>query len=302
MARQQGLKEYFSFTKKDRIAAFVMAGLMLIIYLLPGFLPGREGKPVIADSLFVGAADSTMQPSSTERDENSFATDHSIPSASLFEFDPNNLSAAAWASLGLRPKTILTIQNYLSKGGRFRQPADLEKIWGLPPGFYERVKDHIRIAPEVESYRKPFIKNQETKVKTYEPTVIMVNTADSVSFTALKGIGEKLAARITAFREKLGGFYSVEQVGETYGLPDSTFQRIKPLLKLDGEVKKINVNTATKDQLKVHPYIRWKLANAIVEYRNQHGNFNSVEELKKIVLITEDVFKKLQPYLTCEQQ
>jgi competence ComEA-like helix-hairpin-helix protein len=90
----------------------------------------------------------------------------------------------------------------------------------------------------------------------------------------------------------------VEQIGETYGLPDSTFQKIKPFLNAGAaEIKKININTATKDELKAHPYIRWNLANAIVEYRNQHGTFNSVDDLKNIALIDEEVMAKIAPYL-----
>ncbi|HYK57132.1 MAG TPA: helix-hairpin-helix domain-containing protein, partial [Flavisolibacter sp.] len=68
-------------------------------------------------------------------------------------------------------------------------------------------------------------------------------------------------------------------------------------LQLSGDVKKLNINTATKDELKTHPYIKWNLANAIVEYRNQHGNFKSLVELKNIVLIDETTFDKIVHYL-----
>ena len=68
-------------------------------------------------------------------------------------------------------------------------------------------------------------------------------------------------------------------------------------MQISGEVKKININTATKDDLKTHPYIKWNIANAIVEYRNQHGNFQSMNDLKKVSLITEEVVGKLQAYL-----
>ena len=116
---------------------------------------------------------------------------------------------------------------------------------------------------------------------------------------ALPGIGSKLAARIITFREKLGGFYSLDQVGETYGLPDSTFQKIKQWLKLENAlVKKININTATVDEMKFHPYIKYSLANPIVAYRNEHGPFSRIEDIKKVMAVTEDVYKKIAPYLT----
>jgi competence ComEA-like helix-hairpin-helix protein len=100
------------------------------------------------------------------------------------------------------------------------------------------------------------------------------------------------------FRDKLGGFYSVDQVRETYGLPDSTFQKIKTSMQLGGSVKKLNINTATKDELKTHPYIKWNLANAIVEYRNQHGGFKSLDDLKNIAIIDEATFERIAHYLS----
>ena len=127
-----------------------------------------------------------------------------------------------------------------------------------------------------------------------------VNSADTTALIDLPGIGSKLALRIINFREKLGGFYAIEQLKETYGLPDSTFQKIRPFLYLSGSVKKININTANKDELKLHPYIKWNLCNAIVEYRNQHGLFKTLEDLKRIHAIDETTFSKIAPYLNTE--
>ncbi|MEJ7821464.1 MAG: helix-hairpin-helix domain-containing protein, partial [Chitinophagaceae bacterium] len=119
------------------------------------------------------------------------------------------------------------------------------------------------------------------------------------AFISLPGIGSKLAQRIIAFRSKLGGFYSVDQIKETFGLPDSTFVKIKPQLSVSSStIKKINLNTATLDEMRSHPYLRYNVANAIIQYRIQHGNFSTVAEIKKIMIITDDIFNKVSPYLT----
>jgi competence ComEA-like helix-hairpin-helix protein len=97
----------------------------------------------------------------------------------------------------------------------------------------------------------------------------------------------------------LGGFYDVNQVAETFGLPDSTFQKIKSRLVLtNSAVKNININTALLDDMKVHPYIRYSMANAIIQYRAQHGNFSSIADIKKIMLVTDEIYKKVEPYIT----
>ena len=178
----------------------------------------------------------------------------------------------------------------------FHKPEDIRKIWGIPEGFYERVKDYIVIT-SIQSNSQNRFETTHTKPEN-KVVVININEADTSSFIALPGIGNKLASRIINFRDKLGGFYSVEQVSETYGLPDSSFQKIKGSLQLSGSVKRLNINTATKDELKTHPYIKWNLANAIVEYRNQHGNFKSLDELKNIALIDEVTFNRIVHYLS----
>jgi len=222
----------------------------------------------------------------------------------LFYFDPNTISSSDWKRLGLRDKTIKTIENYLSKGGHFYKPEDLQKIYGLHDDEYERLKSYIKIESNTskaneESISRPKDEIQPTKTYTARYAVIDVNAADTTAFISLPGIGSKLAARIVTFREKLGGFYSVEQIGETYGLPDSTFQKIKQYLKLDhSSVRKININTVTVDELKAHPYIKFSIANPIIAYRNEHGSFSKIEDIKKVMAVTAEIYKKIAPYLT----
>lgn len=221
----------------------------------------------------------------------------------LFHFDPNTISGEEWEKLGIREKTIKTIQNYLSKGGHFYKPEDLSKIYGLRKEDYERLKSYISIEKKgnPSSFRDQRESGSTIFIKTDRYKPVEINEADTSEFIALPGIGSKLSARIVSFRDKLGGFYSVNQVAETFGLPDSTFQKIKQYLVLENpSLKKININTATVDELRAHPYIRYSLANPIVAYRNEHGSFSKVEDIKKIVVVTEEVYNKIAPYLTTE--
>jgi len=303
------IKNYLSFGKKDRIGVIAFLALTAIIYFFP-YLFGRNAEPfpIKERAALVKAMDTitnqTKKSNNISDEENAEAYQYEptqikdFTSGELFVFDPNTLTVEGWKKLGLSERTGKTIEKYRSKGGKFFKPEDLKKIWGLPEGFYERVKSYISIASvskqfEQNGFTKPVYEKPEKKI-----AFMNINEADTTDFVALPGIGSKLAFRIVNFRDKLGGFYAVEQIGETYGLPDSTFQKIKTHLKLDGDVKKINVNTATKDELKVHPYIKWNLANAIVEYRNQHGNFKSLEELKNIAVIDEAMFEKIVHYLS----
>ena len=231
----------------------------------------------------------------------------SVTKGQLFYFDPNTISSAAWKRLGIRDKTIQTILNYLSKGGHFYKPEDLERIYGLRKDEYERLLPYVRIESTSLVDNKQFVspkpnsESQPAKIYVAKYSAIDINIADTSALVSLPGIGSKLASRIVTFRERLGGFYSIEQIGETYGLADSTFQKIKQYLKLDNlSIKKININTATVDELKSHPYIRYGIANPIVAYRNEHGAFSKIEDIKKVMAVTDEIYKKIAPYLTTQ--
>ena len=175
------------------------------------------------------------------------------------------------------------------------------------PKFYHRRPPIAEKIPEMVSIDTVIKEKKTATYKKFEPPRLNkrkiqpfeINTADTAAFIALPGIGSKLAARIVLFREKLGGFYNTEQIREVYGLQDSVYQKILPLLKCEpGRIRKIDINTAEKETLKVHPYIRWSVANAVVNYRSQHGAFHSAEDLSRLENIDEEVLKKMMPYLS----
>ncbi|MBA2329575.1 MAG: helix-hairpin-helix domain-containing protein [Flavisolibacter sp.] len=302
---RQFIRDYLIFTKKERAGLFSILLIIAIIIFLP-LLFTINSKPVtlkendilknVIDSFQSVAINTSTVGEGFEPPVLEMSVSGGYENYSLFTFDPNTLTVEGWKKLGLKERTIKTIQNYVTKGGRFYKPEDLKKIWGLDIIFYERVKDYI-VIPQKE---KPIFQTAYNNLKPEKKfLVVNINTADTTSLIALPGIGPKLSSRIIAFREKLGGFYSIDQIAETYGLPDSTFQKIKKHLVADPDhIKKININTATKEQIRSHPYFDWNLANAIVEYRNQHGMYKSIDEVKKIILITETTFHKIFHYLT----
>lgn len=307
MFRNKFIRDYLTFSRRDRTGIVALLVLILVIYFLPVlFAPSSQSFPVSQDGELSRALDSLHSREAGPRHSSYLPTVHeagpqdNYGPGEVFFFNPNTLPPEGWQRLGLPARTIRTIINYRSKGGRFRQPADLQKVWGLPPGFYERVKGHISIIPQSQPYL-PSISASESSHRPERRTAsVNINTADTTAFIALPGIGSKLASRIISFRDKLGGFYSTRQVSETFGLPDSTFRKIEPYLVLDNTpVKKVNINTATIEDLKNHPYIRWNLAKAIVAYRQQHGPFNSLEDLKKISLMDEATLEKVRAYLEC---
>lgn len=307
--RKHVFHDYARFSRKSRLGIITLLSCILLLALLPFLFPMLH-HPEPASAMPPDAASNSPSVNRHEitqkntRKYNTAATQRFNTEAEpapvrLFLFDPNRLDDAGWLQLGLKEKTVRTLRNYLSKGGRFRSPEDLRKIWGLAPALAEKLIPYVRIeVPPAARISRPDVQQHPVANK---PSTLEINSADTSAWIALPGIGSKLAARILAFREKLGGFYRVEQVGETYGLADSVFQRILPRLILQqGNVRKLSINGASLEELKSHPYIRYATAHAIVQYRQQHGRYNTLEDLKNIAVIHEELFRKIAPYLTTE--
>ncbi|MGH1334507.1 MAG: helix-hairpin-helix domain-containing protein [Aureispira sp.] len=216
------------------------------------------------------------------------------PLPPAFDFDPNTSSSDEFAQLGLSSKTIKSIINYRSKGGYFKEATDFKKIYTLPDTVYQHLSAHIKIVqqPKKRTYAT-------RKAPSYQR--IDINTASRADFEQFRGIGPSYAQRLLEWRERLGGFVEVLQVAELYRLPDSTFQQMRPFLSCAAHpLAQININTATIEELKNHPYLRWSHAKAIVYHREKKGPWKSVELLQILPELDDgqNTFERVRPYLT----
>ena len=228
----------------------------------------------------------------------------------LFTFDPNSVTSTELQQLGLSKRVSHTLINFRAKGGRFQKPEDLKKIYGFSAKDYERLQPYIQIGNSDLSSKTDLIAGtnvQSDKPKavpiSYETVTklaIDINQATAEEWQQLYGIGPSYSQRIVKFRDKLGGFVNVEQVKETYGLPDSTFQSIRSQLRQSPLNQLLPINSADAELLKSHPYIRWKQANILVAYRNEHGSFRNIDDLRKVRALSEEFLIRIAPYLDFE--
>lgn len=303
-------KNYCQFSKKERLGVVVLVALIGLFILLPQ-LYQPPVKKVFTDSVFnqinlqapVQLVDSGKFQAENENTANEYR---------LFSFDPNMATAAEFAALGLTEKNIRTIHNYRSKGGRFRQATDLRKIWGIRKEDAERLIPYAIIEPLHPSYKKNSEQYNARRYPQLNIPIIDINTATVSDWEALRGIGPVLASRIVKYREKLGGFTQLAQIQKTYGISDSLYNQLAPYLRLnasDAKASKIqstenaetvtmkpNINKATIAQL-MAAAVPEEIAKAIVLYRKQYGPYERIDDLKKIIFITEPVFEQIAPKL-----
>lgn len=137
-------------------------------------------------------------------------------------------------------------------------------------------------------------------VKKSQEWKININEADSAAWVALPGIGPGFAKRILTFRERLGGFASVEQLKEVYGI-DTIWvkQHLRKFQLGKGVYRPLFVNRAIWNEFR-HPYLRYAQAKVVLNFRKQHGVISDYGALIQIKLIEPSVWERLRPYLNFE--
>ena len=133
------------------------------------------------------------------------------------------------------------------------------------------------------------------------PTNICINSVDSATLEALPVFGPVLASRTIKFRNALGGFNSIDQLSEVYGVDSLDYQRVKKWFTIDHSlVNKICLNSTSLIELRSHPYIDYKLSKLISRYV-EHNQFRDVEEMESQPFMGSERWKKIGPYMKiCE--
>ena len=146
--------------------------------------------------------------------------------------------------------------------------------------------------PEIKKAETPIIKTKKTK------QIVELNQADSLQLISINGVGPFYAKQILKYRKELGGFRNYVQLTEIWGLENLEIQKLKQQTSIDTlDIRKVNVNTIELEQLKLHPYLNYKQAKMILNYRKQHGDFKQVKDIRKIKPISPELFRKIAPYL-----
>ncbi len=226
--------------------------------------------------------------------------------AALFPFDPNTADSVRLTQLGLSGFVVRNILKYRARGGVFRTPESLAKIYGLSTDEYHRLLPYIRIQQEKPVSRTPpprtaeralpLVKSAPARVQKYaEGTVVDLNDVDTAGLKRVPGIGQVRAARIVAYRQRLGGYYAVSQLSEIKGLPDSV---ARWFTVGQSPVKSLRINRWDVERLRRHPYLNFYQAKVIVEHRHKYGRIDSLAQLSLYKEFTEKDLERLHHYVS----
>lgn len=210
-----------------------------------------------------------------------------------FVFNPNTLSEEEWTRLGFSRKQAAAIVKLRNKGFRFKQKADLKKIFCVTEKKYRELEAYISLDEKNENI-VPKKNKQGPAFTKFE-----LNTIDSLDLLSLKGIGPFRASKIIRHRTRLGGFWSLNQLKEIKGFDDTLIASLSLYLTVDSmQITRIHINTITPEELQKHPYCWYGVGKSIVNYRSKHGQFRSTEDLRKIYALKPEQIERLAHYVS----
>lgn len=286
--------DWLYFNRKEIIGLLIWSILIFVILIIIHFYP----NPQSAKIELIGT-----QSAQESNNINSKTKTKMI--------SPSNASLEDLISIGFPKYIANNLLKYRSKGGKIKTKEDVLKLYGMNDSILNVVLPNLILSNTQNknfdeftinnTYGEPDYLTLPKSKFSYKEVSLNLNLADSIQLTQVYGIGKTFASRIVKYRQKIGGFHSIEQLKEVWGL-DSSFDQIAPQLFVDSKtpLRPIFVNRYNFDDLAIHPYIRYKTAKAIVNFRNQHEKFKNKQDLQLIHLISDSLYQKLEPYISLD--
>ncbi|MDR2910239.1 MAG: helix-hairpin-helix domain-containing protein [Bacteroidales bacterium] len=293
--------QYNQFSKKDRNGIIILSILIVFTIIINVSLNSKK--------TVTGYDYSEFERVINEWELSRAANNNDDSNNILFPFNPNTVTPEELDSLALPDYVKRNLLSYREAGGKIRSAGDFGKIYGMNDSIFDAVKDFILFESPRKITEPTYIvaeinNNREfQEINNYNETnavlfKIELNSTDSAELTRLNGIGPVFASRIIKYRDLLGGFYKKEQLLEVYNFSEETFASLKDNIDADsGKINKIRLNFAEFAELLRHPYLNREQVQAIINYRNTNGPFQSVNDLTQKNILDSLTFSKIAPYI-----
>jgi len=279
-------------SKRNRQGVYVLISICLLVVFIPRLIDlFAPEKTIVIESQEIAQLKKAFR----DKEVNNKRSNHHqnrfrVPPC---KFNPNDYSLKEWMYLGLTEKQANVVLKFTKHGVESNE--ELSKIFVISESLFQLIKDST-VYPTTVLFSK--LRNSEViKKEKFKP--IDINAASQSDIESIPGIGPFYAKNILRYRDRLGGFVRKEQLLEVWKMDEAKYLSIKEFISVDPQsVNKIKLNTASAEELKSHPYLKWNIANSILKIRERKGGFKSVEEIKESILVDEELFNKLNPYVS----
>ena len=297
-------KDYFYFQKSDRraIVALGCIAVFSVGVLMLRQRPSPQPSPVMGRETMRGVGN---EPDGLPIEEEMSAGQKGSSKA----FDPNSVDSLTLVGFGIKPWKVKNFLHYRAAGKVFRSAEDIGNTYGWTEEDVERLAPYVRVGAayrkkkeasrdeERRTYREKTPKHVETR-KFQTMTKVDVNEADTALLRRIPGVGEKISEAIVRYRERLGGFHSVEQLREIKIVSPELLEWFT--VSSPSAVQKVNLNQASFQALNSHPYISYEQTKSLLQYCRLYGDVKDEATLLSTGIFTQEELEKLRPYIAYE--
>ena len=204
-----------------------------------------------------------------------------------YAFMPDTMGVDRWKEWGLSEAQAYSVVNYLGKIDEPLTWPNLEKIYVLDDEFRERIKPWVRF------------ETSHNNLDSVQSEKLNVNTMDAEDLGRISNWPSWKIDRLITFRDRLGGFHTLEQIYGIHGLDSAELRHLESRLSLQGvQLSKCFVNMEPVDSLARHPYISFSQAYELIRFRDHVRPLRNLDELRRLRVFSLKELEFLGPYLS----
>lgn len=287
------IKSYFKFSQGQRLGIFLLFIIIIasqIAYFFTDFSSFSNDSPEKEKWLSLQS-----QIDSMKQDKLDY-----VPK--IYPFNPNFITDYKGYKLGMSVPEIDRLLAFRKQNKYVNSPEEFQAVTKVSDSLlnalspYFKFPDWVKNKKEFKEYKKYSNMAFSKKEKV---VIIDINQATQEDLIKIYGIGEAVSLRILKFKESLGGFVSMEQMKDVWGLSPEVIENLNTHFKVSAlpNLRKVDINNASIKELSQFPYFNYQLAKQIVTFRSMNGDFKNVDDLTKIKGLSIDKANIIALYL-----
>ena len=272
------IKSYFKFSSEQRLGVFVLFAIIISVqlaYFFTDFSSVSNDSPEKEKWLSLQSQIDSIKEEKLDY----------VPK--IYPFNPNFILDYKGYKLGMSVSEIDRLLAFRKQNKYVNSPEEFQAVTKVSDSLlnaispYFKFPDWVKNKKEFREYKKypnaAFAKKEKI-------VIIDINQATQEDLIKIYGIGEAISLRILKMKESLGGFVSMEQMKDVWGLSPEVIENLNSHFKVSAlpDVKKVDINNASIKELSQFPYFNYQIARQIVTFRSMNGDFKNVDDLTKI--------------------
>ncbi len=272
------IKSYFKFSRNQRAGIFFLFSIIIILQIIYFFV---DFSSVVKDS------PEKEKWLSLQSHIDSLKQEKMDYVPKIYPFNPNFITDYKGYKLGMSVLEIDRLLAFRKENKYVNSAKEFQAVTKVSDSLLNTISPYFKFPDWVNNKKEfnDYKKYPNTAFAKKEKSVLIdINQATQEDLIKIYGIGEAISLRILKLKENLGGFVSMEQMNDVWGLSPEVIENLNTHFKVSAipNLKKIDINNASIKELSQFSYFKYSLAKQIVTFRSMNGDIKTKEDLIKI--------------------